>query len=631
MTRPADVFLVDDNPANLTLLSGILRGRGYRVRMLDDGTRAVAAIRSAPPDLVLLDISMPEMDGFEVCRQLKASDETARVPVLFISALDEASDKVEAFRCGGVDYVTKPFQAEEVLARVETHLKIAALQRQTEERAAELQIAYEEVRRKEEELRRAHDTIARLSESATRLEDMLGWARARSQEIAAILGVPAIHMWRLERGRLVALVGEQTAPAPWDPISGPLVEALTASGAWVLPVLGTDGQPRGAIAIDAFSVAIGEVEREIVLSFARHLGAALELSELRRRLAAAESRRAATRRELRRQGIATVGICPRCAGCYPEATDGPSICPEDKSLLDGSRLLPLMVQGRHRLQAFLGEGGMGSVFRARDESLKRDVALKIIRPENLKDPAYSARLMREAETIARVRHPGVVALHDAGELPDGSAFLVMELLQGVELRLLLERHGRGTARQVARLVRQAGAALAAVHRVGVIHRDVKPANIFLVDGLDGFAVKLTDFGLALPMKEDTRLTSSGLIVGTPTYMAPEQASGPDVDARADLYSLAAVAYEALVGQKRITSTRLVEILVEVLYVDSPPPSTVRSGLPPEVDALFARALAKRPDDRPSDVLSWSLELAAVLDVMPEEPGGWSERAWTSRA
>ena len=136
-----EVFLVDDNPNNLDLLAGLLREHGFRVRMVNDGRRALEMIRARLPELVLLDITMPNMDGYEVCRQLKADPLTAAVPVLFVSALDDPIDKVKAFAAGGVDYVPKPFQAQEVLARVRTHLAIGRLQRQLEERSRRLEEA----------------------------------------------------------------------------------------------------------------------------------------------------------------------------------------------------------------------------------------------------------------------------------------------------------------------------------------------------------------------------------------------------------------------------------------------------------------------------------------------------------
>ena len=149
-----DILIVDDNPINLDLLSGMLLDRGYRVRVATNGRRALSAARSAVPDLVMLDMNITEMDGYEVCRQIKLDEQTRDIPVIFISALDNALDKVKAFQTGGADYVTKPFQFEEVLARIENQLKLSRLQRDLERKNAELTRKNDElVRWKEEVLR----------------------------------------------------------------------------------------------------------------------------------------------------------------------------------------------------------------------------------------------------------------------------------------------------------------------------------------------------------------------------------------------------------------------------------------------------------------------------------------------
>src|SRR5262249_29625935 len=155
----------------------------------------------------------------------------------------------------------------------------------------------------------------------------------------------------------------------------------------------------------------------------------------------------------------------------------------------------------------------------------REVALKIIKAALLSDSAMRFRLEREAQSIAHIRHQGVVALFDSGELDDGSAFLVMELLAGQDLASLLAEYGRGRPSQVATLVRQAGTALAAAHGAGVIHRDIKPENLFLVPSGAGFQVKILDFGIARSTKVDNRVTMTGVVLGTPSYMSPEQVRG----------------------------------------------------------------------------------------------------------
>ena len=144
--KDKSILVVDDNPDNLRLLSGLLKEHDYKVRLAPNGSRALSTIRKEAPDLVLLDVMMPEMDGFEVCRQLKADDQTAAIPIVFISALNETIDKVKAFTLGGVDYITKPFKVEEVLSRIKIHLTLRFLQRQLEKKNAELQKALDEIK-----------------------------------------------------------------------------------------------------------------------------------------------------------------------------------------------------------------------------------------------------------------------------------------------------------------------------------------------------------------------------------------------------------------------------------------------------------------------------------------------------
>jgi serine/threonine protein kinase len=358
-----------------------------------------------------------------------------------------------------------------------------------------------------------------------------------------------------------------------------------------------------------------------VAGFARLLGGAVEMSRLRRQLSVAQARQAETRRQMHDRGIATLQICPVCRRCFDHTA---TACEEDGTPLEAPRPVPYRLLGRHRFLRVLGEGGMGLVLSAHDEKLGRDVAVKLIRPERWSHVEVRQRFEREARAVARIQHPGVVELHDSGELEDGTAFLVMENLTGSDLANVLKVHGPGTRAQVARLVRQGCAALAAAHRAGVIHRDVKPENVFLVRDPAGFRVKLVDFGLAKSLTLEQGLTQSGMVVGTPAYMAPEQVQGREVDARSDLYSFAAVAYEALTGRKAITGTDLGRVFIHVLTTVPEPVSTLVPGLPPEVDEAFGAALSKDPEDRPGDVEAWASALASALESEAGDPGvgGW---------
>jgi eukaryotic-like serine/threonine-protein kinase len=321
------------------------------------------------------------------------------------------------------------------------------------------------------------------------------------------------------------------------------------------------------------------------------------------------------------RGIATLQICPRCERCFD---DSASKCPYDGISLESPRTLPYRLMGRYRFLFVLGQGGMGTVIAARDEKLDRDIAVKLIRPEQFNNSDLKQRFEREAHAVARIQHPGVIALYDSGETDDGTAFLVMEMLEGSSLAQLIERYGRGTPAQVAALARQGSSAIAAAHRAGVIHRDIKPANIFLVADDAGFRVKVLDFGVAKTITFDKALTQTGVLVGTPAYMSPEQVRGDEVDARSDLYSFATVCYEALTGRKVVSGHDFGQLVMNVL---SGPPIAISQLLPgmwSEVDLSFAAALAKDRTAREKDVERWGVSFAKVLESHHADPAtaGW---------
>jgi serine/threonine-protein kinase len=247
---------------------------------------------------------------------------------------------------------------------------------------------------------------------------------------------------------------------------------------------------------------------------------------------------------------------------------------------------------RFRVDRPLGAGGMGAVYLAHDQKLDEPVALKVIAGIGLLDPAAAERLRREASAARKISHANVVRLHDLGEA-DGVLFLSMEFVNGQSLRDLLQRHGTLSLVQVREVAAQMCDGLQAAHDVGVIHRDLKPANVLLDEHQ---RVKIIDFGLArLPHLEG--MTTTGMIVGTPEYMAPEQIRGGAVDGRTDLYALGALLYHMLCGRPPFTGENPIAVSLSHAQDPVPPPTTLRRDLPPAWEELLLRALAKDPAER----------------------------------
>lgn len=254
---------------------------------------------------------------------------------------------------------------------------------------------------------------------------------------------------------------------------------------------------------------------------------------------------------------------------------------------------PQQVAGRYRLTAHLGRGGMASVYRAHDEMLGRDVAIKFLMPKQTLDATSSERFLREARSVARLSHPNIMALFDMGR--EGNwHYLVLEYIPGKNLhQLLTERDGAFPLHEALNIIILALKALAYAHGQNLIHRDIKPENIMITH--DGH-VKVTDFGLAM-VKDDVRLTREDVVVGTALYMAPETFTTGKFDQRADLYAIGAVFYELLTGQPPYQGENSLKILTRALNEPLTPPGLINPDIPEHVEQVILRLLAKNPDER----------------------------------
>ncbi|MFL6275475.1 MAG: protein kinase domain-containing protein [Blastocatellia bacterium] len=441
------LLVVDDNEMNRDILSRILMRRGHRVLMASSGREALATVAAQSVDLVLLDILMPEMDGYEVRQQMTANSALAGLPVIFISAFDDISEKIKAFQSGAVDYITKPFQAEEVLARVDNQLKIRRLQRQLEEQNHQL-----------------------LRKNAQLVEE----------------------------------------------------------------------QKRTDIAFSALSDALP--------------GAVLDR--------------------------------------------------------------------KYHLEEKIGSGGFGAVFRATHLGLDRAVAVKVFRPMPGNDsPEGLDRFRLEGISASRINHPNAVTVLDCGISDSGIAYLVMELLEGHSLSEELKQQGVLPPSRVIEIILPVCRVLAEVHEQGIVHRDIKPDNIFLHRGKDGEVVKVVDFGLAKIFGDEANIatanTVTGGIVCTPAYMAPERMTSDSYDGRADVYSLGVIMFQMLAGHAPFKASEGGAMALMLMHVMKEPPGLRDSNpaVPPEIEALVLETLRKDPQTRP-DARQLAARLAAWQPPQP---------------
>ena len=275
------------------------------------------------------------------------------------------------------------------------------------------------------------------------------------------------------------------------------------------------------------------------------------------------------------------------------------------------------IDGRYRIMELIGEGGMGKVYLAEHVEIGKRVALKVLHPSYSRMPDLVERFRREARAASKIGHPNIVDVTDSGATNDGSVYFVMEHLEGVELGSVIEREGALDVARALRITGQICRALSAAHREGIIHRDLKPENIFLITrGGEADVVKVLDFGIAKTTEAEAarerRLTSPGMAMGTPEYMAPEQAAGRPADARTDVYALGAIMYEMTTGLPPYSGANFMEILTKKATIDPPAPITIRTDLPLQVSELISAAMARSPELRPQSMDALEYELNKCL-------------------
>ena len=295
--------------------------------------------------------------------------------------------------------------------------------------------------------------------------------------------------------------------------------------------------------------------------------------------------------------------------------------------------LTLAKLGPYQLLSLLGVGGMSEIYRAHDPRLDREVAMKVLPLDLARQPGFLERFRREAHVIAMLEHPNIMPIYDFGE-ENGVMYVVMPLIEGGTLRDRILKRGACTLRETASLLYQVAQALQEAHQHGLVHRDVKPANILIAPGERAV---LADFGIVRALGDDRELTQEGMGIGTAEYMSPEQASGEKIDHRADIYALGIVLFQALTGRVPFTSTVPYKTAYNQVHEPPPLPRSIKPTILPAVEAVILKALAKDPAQRYQSAEAFGVALAAatpwlhLAGVQPEEkrePSQTSGISWS---
>ena len=686
----ATLLIVDDNPTNIQVLMQTLQSEEgaseqYKLLAARSGEQAIMIAKRTNPALILLDVIMPGIDGYETCAQLKQDEQLRDIPVIFLSALSEASDKARGLELGAVDFISKPFQPEEVRARVRTHVMMGTLQRQIAERNEALEREVAILRDTQEEAMASHtgallgeSAAVRLLRSAIELHAeqdapvlLSGHVDAGAEAVARAIhhrshrakrafikvDCAALHSAQhatvfrsldheddhyLSKSELAqggTLYLENFHQLPTQLLDQLREQLLMTSGSAARLILHA---PRDGVRLlpATFDAELTSLVSTSVINLPNLLERREDIAPISAHLIERFSNQMGKLIE----GLSGQSLERMMRYNWPgqlrelESVLHRAVVSSSKELeleIDPAWLQEGLPLGSYRLLEKLGEGGMGEVWRAKHQVLARPAAIKLItsrRGDEAVNDVYE-RFEREAKAIAQLNSPHTVSIYDYGVHDDGRFYYVMELLYGVDFYKLIYQFGALPPERVVWLLSQACISLAEAHHAGLVHRDIKPENLFLCRlGVQYDRVKLLDFGLVLRQqsKEESRLTGAGQALGTPSFMPPEVVVGERVIThKADIYSLGCVAFWLLTRRYVFSNENHMATLVDHLRKDPPKPSAhAPKGVPTDLEAIIMQCLNKAPEDRPS-----AKELLALLRSCSVW-GKWGDRraeAWWQHA
>jgi CheY-like chemotaxis protein len=655
-----NVLVVDDNPVVRRHMRGLLERDGCMVCEASDGEVALALLEQRAFDVVFLDLQMPKLDGVGVLLALR--ERRRKIPVVLITSSDSSSEILNAFKLGAKDYLLKPFREPQVRRALlqatgfdattvhRTRTDVALLDRDEDlaqrllavittadglDHVDVLQAVPECVARPHQlvlvgafEARESDDDAEGLGDVVTQRDPHAALVRLLPNEQAALPDVTVFHagVSRRDEGQLLAVLRAVRSGATistdrhvralhyggppefaslyWWTLRNSLENALirvfaTHSQCTVDLSLTPNDQPKIDELI-AWAQGFAEtrmVSVNIVREPAREVGstrvgpAVHDFASTRASPASAELAALAAKNEELGTEATTVRPASVVKLQAPAAAVATGHAAPSGLLIAGLEL------GEK-----IGEGGMSVVYRATQRSLRRTVCVKLMRDEFASDPALADRFHDEGIALAALRHPNIVSVLDVGRTDDGKLFMVMEYIDGGDLRALLRREERLSVAKAIELVLQLLGGLAEAHGNGIIHRDLKPSNVLLTTLKDGTPlVKLVDFGIAKLVEGMKRggQTRVGTVVGTPGYMAPEQLLGMDVTFATDLYAVGIMLFELICGRRPFVARD--EFELAQLTMMTPVPSLreiIGAPAPDSVDLAIRRLLAKNPKDRP---------------------------------
>jgi CheY-like chemotaxis protein len=606
------LLLVDDNLDNLRVLYQALEQEGYELLVAQTGEEALTTTKEAKPQLILLDINMPGIDGYETCRRLKSDSETEDSVVIFLSARGDVEDKVQGFELGAVDYIGKPFQFEEVVARVRKHLATyhqhKALEQENIELREQATGGFREFGGEHIEALIAEGESDRVEFKSTLRWNLYTNKPDKKIENACLKTVAAF----LNSEGGILLVGVDDAGTA----VGLEHDRFANEDKLLLHWNGLLKQHLGVESTQLVRSALRKVEQTAVL-VAQCLPSPQPVF----------FSRDDDEVFFVRIGNGTQSLKPSQVLSY---LDQRKLKREDPAGISSGSPQEI---GAYSLDERIGTGGMGVVYRAHHAMLQRPAAVKLLQGDQITEQTI-ARFEREVQRTSQLNHPNTIAIYDYGRTPEGGFYYAMEYLDGITLEDLVEDYGPQPEGRVIHVLKQLCGALDEAHENALIHRDIKPANIMINHrGGQYDYVKLLDFGLvkALDARDETAVTQSGFVAGTPLYISPEGLTNPqEVGARSDLYSVGAVGYFMLSGKPVFEGNSVVDVCLQ-LTSNPPTRPSEKLGSPVSADfeSLILNCLEKNPEDRPATAKELLTELSQCSQATSwtqEQAASW----WSNR-